>query len=126
MTRIDANVVVKLRELINPIIALIDPSFEILVKYSCLICGGSIFNEYIDKYFVQALRQAFLDLYTLYSSYVPWLLIDEIRMNRGNCPIIRSSLCNKVSYNLNLDKKELVISVDCNKIHYRCVFRVRA
>jgi len=122
MPNIDVSVVVKLREPINPILSLIDSSFETLVKYSCLICGGNIFDKYIDKSFVQALRQVFLDLYALYNSYTPWLLVDEIKVNRGNCPIIRSLLCDNISYNLN--NNELVIIIDCDKISYRCVFKV--
>ena len=122
MPRMDVSTVVKLRESVNPILALIDPSFEVLVRYSCMICGGSLFSKYIDKSFVEALRQVFLDLYALYNSYVPWLLVDEIKIGRGSCPIIRSLSCNNISYNLNND--ELVVSVECDKIYYRCVFKL--
>ena len=87
-----------------------------------MICGGSLFRKYVDKSFVEALRQVFLDLYALYNSYVPWLLVDEIKIGRDGCPIIRSPFCNNISYNIN--KEELVVSVECDKIHYRCVFKL--
>ncbi len=117
------HISIKVREEINPVLALLDESLEAFIRYSCLICGAAILDKFVTGALVQALRQVFLDLYALYSSYTSWLLVDEVKIGRGSCPIVRSTLCDDISYDFS--NGALTISADCDKIAYRCYLAYR-
>ncbi len=116
------NISISLRKELNPIISLIDPNLENLLRHTCVSCIALVSDEKEHRALAHAIRQVLFDLYALYNAYTPWILIDEKRIGKESCPVLRGLSCNDTR--LDINDRRLIVDVDCDEIAYTCVLEL--
>jgi hypothetical protein len=117
--RIDLNIMNKPSTSPYLELALKDP-VELMIRLSCILCYSSTnrLNASSEDVF-RFINYLLLDLYSAVSVYSD-IIIEDRRVGRGICPIVRGICCSSVEL---VNNNGLKLDVKCSNLEYSCTMK---